>query len=212
MNKFFNSSDIVLFQGDSVTDCNRDRNTPDSLGYGYPSLVSAVYNTLFPNSTTTFINRAVSGDRVRNLLARYREDIYNVQPTFISILIGINDVWRAFDQNDPCPPERFREEYAGLLTKIRADFPAVRIMLIDPFVLRSLPDRAGWHADLDPKQKIVKELAERCADYYLPLQAILNAKTGADFTAEELTADGVHPSRAGHAVIAAEYLKKLEVL
>lgn len=212
MGRFFSNSDIVLFQGDSITDCHRSREDIGNLGNGYPALVKAIYNTLVPSNTTTFVNKGISGDRVRDLIERYHEDFFEIQPTFISIMIGINDVWRAFDRNEPCPLERFQQEYVKLLEMIRKDFPAVKIMLIEPFVLHSLPDRKDWHPDLDPKRAFVKSLAKEYANYFLPLHSILTEKAKTEFSDAVLAEDGVHPSSVGHAVIAAEYLKLLDVL
>ncbi len=212
MGRFFNNNDIVLFQGDSITDCSRLRDDPKNLGNGYPAFVKAIYNTLFPSSTTTFVNKGCSGDRVRNLLEKYQSEIYDIQPTFISIMIGINDVWRRYDNNDPCSLERFSEEYTKLLEKLRDDFPLLKIMIIEPFLTPAMPERVIMHEDLDPKREFIKTAAKQYADFYLPLQSIFNKKMVADFTAAELAADCVHPTSAGHSVIAAEYLKVLEVL
>jgi len=198
MGKIFGNNDIVLFQGDSVTDCNRDRSDGGSLGYGYPAAVKEIYNTVFPSSITTFINKGVSGDRVRDLIARYEKDIFDVQPTFISIFIGINDVWRAFDSNDPCSLERFREEYTYLVKKIRAELPSAKLMLIEPFALHSLPDRKEWRTDLDPKRAFARQLAGEYANYFLPMQKIFDDKIKkGEFSPQELAGDGVHPSAAG---------------
>ena len=122
MRQYFKHNAVVLFQGDSITDCGRtDRNNrPNAMGNGYPAKIQAIYQALFPAADVTFVNRAVSGNRVRDLLARYENDFLAVQPDYISILIGINDTWRGFDNGDPCPLARFRKEYTELLKKIKA--------------------------------------------------------------------------------------------
>ena len=169
MKHFFNDNDVVLFQGDSITDAGRSREDLTHLGSGYPKSVAAIYNTLFPDNAVTFVNRGVSGNRARNLLERYDADFLAVKPTFISVLIGINDTWRRYDSNDPTSTERFAGEYEQLLKQIKRDLPAARIMLLAPFVLHSLPDRVAWHEDLDPKIAVTYALAEKYADYFLPL-------------------------------------------
>ena len=212
MKQYFKESAVVLFQGDSITDCGRDRNDITSLGNGYPQIVANIYRTMFPKRNITFINKGISGNRVRDLLARYDEDFLAIKPDFISILIGINDVWRAFDRNDPCPLERFEQEYDLLLTKIRTDMPDTKIMVISPFVLHSLPDRETWQPDLDPKIEVCEKLAAKHNCIYLPMQSIFNKAVKRDYTPKELAEDGVHPTHFGHAYIAAEYLKKLRIL
>ena len=213
MSCFFENNDVVLFQGDSVTDGNRDRSDPQSLGQAYPAAVKAVYNTLFPGNGVRFVNRGVIGDRLRDLLARYETDIYEIQPSFLSVLIGINDVWRAFSSNDPCPLERFRREYTELLHKVKADFPAIKIMILEPFLLPADAEERHWQDDLVPKQVFIREFAEQYADCYLPLQKIMDdAVSRKSFSCAELAEDGIHPSYTGHTIIAAEYLKTLDII
>jgi acyl-CoA thioesterase I len=212
MNPFFRKDQIVLFQGDSITDCERDRYNPNSLGSGYPAKISAIYKELFQDQEVTFFNRGVSGDRVHNLIERYPEDIMDIEPDFLSILIGINDVWRRYDSNDPGTPEAFRDHYEYLLKMIKKHLPDTKIMLIEPFLLHTLPDTVVWHEDLDPKIQIVREMASRYADYYLPLDGIFASYCVGEYSPAELAKDGVHPTQAGHSVIAVEYLKLLRIL
>ncbi len=212
MKRFFSDGAIVLFQGDSVTDCGRKREKND-LGAGYPKAVQTLYDYLFPDNEVTFINRGISGNRVRDLLKRYDEDFLNVKPDFLSILIGINDTWRKYDSSDETPIERFTTEYEALLKKIKKDLPETKIMLMVPFVTHALPDRAVWHEDLDPKVIAVCELANKYADFLLPLDTIFdNAVMSGDFTPADIASDGVHPTAIGHAFIASEYLKLLKIL
>ncbi len=212
MNAFFKDGQTVLFQGDSVTDCGRDRGNIGSLGSGYPARIARAYEALYPSVHVRFVNKGVSGDRVHNLIERYIEDIRDIEPDFLSILIGINDVWRRYDSNDPGTPEAFRDHYEYLLRMIRAQMPDTKILLIDPFVLNSLPDRASWREDLDPKIQIVRDMASRYADFYLPLDGIMAARCAAGHAPAELSADGVHPSDAGHAIIAQSFLQTLGIL
>ncbi|MEG0014249.1 MAG: SGNH/GDSL hydrolase family protein [Cellulosilyticaceae bacterium] len=212
MNPFFQKGQTVLFQGDSVTDCGRDREDPSSLALGYPKKVAQIYQNLFKDNEITFINKGISGNRTSDLLARYDEDFKDIQPDFVSILIGINDVWRKYDRNDPTSPETFKSNYTKLLSDIKEDMPLAKIMLIEPFVLHSLPERATWHEDLDPKIQIVRELAREFADYYLPMDGIFANLCTHNYTPHELALDGVHPTDLGHSVIAYEYLKLLGII
>ena len=211
MRQYFSPGSTVLFQGDSVTDCSRT-SKGGGLGIGYPAKVAAIHHTLFPDSGVTFINRAVSGNRVRDLLARYEEDFVKVKPDFLSILIGINDTWRAFDHNDPCPLLRFAKEYRELLTKIKTDLPTTQLMLITPFVLHTDPAKALWHEDLDPKIACVKELAEDFDCILLDHAAVLQRVVeDSDYSEQALSADGVHPTDLGQSLLAVAYLEKLKI-
>mgnify|MGYP001184928129 FL=1 len=68
------NNSLVLFQGDSITDCDRDRENPGDLGKGYPLLVASIFNALYPEKKVSFLNRGISGNRVRNLRERWEED------------------------------------------------------------------------------------------------------------------------------------------
>jgi acyl-CoA thioesterase-1 len=212
MKPFFKKGQVVLFQGDSVTDCDRDREDMTSLADGYAGKIALIYNTLFPDSEVVFINKGVSGNRVPDLIVRYMEDFFDIEPDFISILIGINDTWRRYDADDPSTTEAFYDHYEYLLKSIRHNLPETKIMLMEPFVLNSLPDRASWREDLDPKIQAVRELARKYADYYLPLDGLFASLCAGVYSPAELAEDGVHPTALGHAVIAEAYLKALEII
>ncbi len=212
MKPFFKKGQVVLFQGDSVTDWGRDREDITSLAEGYAGKIAAIYNTLFPDNEVAFINKGVSGNRVPDLIERYGDDFLDIEPDFISILIGINDTWRRYDSNDPSTTEAFYDHYEYLLKMIKNNMPNTKIMLIEPFVLNSLPDRAAWREDLDPKIQAVRSLAREYADYYLPLDGIFASLCTSTYSPADLSEDGVHPSGLGHAVIAEAYLKLLEII
>jgi lysophospholipase L1-like esterase len=209
MQNMFKDGQVVLFQGDSVTDCGRDREDINSLAEGYPGIVAKIYGLLFPTTKVTFVNKGISGNRVIDLLGRYDEDFKAIKPDFLSILIGINDTWRRYDNNDPTSAKQFENTYRELLTKVKKDMPDCKIILIEPFVLNSLPDRATWREDLDPKIHVVRKLAKEFADYYIPMDGIFAKAEVEQYTCEQIATDGVHPTALGHGMIAEEYLKAL---
>lgn len=216
MKKYFKDGATVLFQGDSVTDCgrNRDHNcmTMSKFGSGYPLLFKNMYDLMFPDNSINFVNRGVSGNRVRDLLDRYDEDFKAVTPDFVSVMIGINDTWRAYDSADYCSDERFESEYDELLSKIKSDFPDANIMIIEQFAFTSHPDRTGWNDDLDPKRAITKKLADKYADYFIPMYDIMTDTDKNGFSMSELSCDGVHPAPMGHSLIATEMMKTLGII
>ncbi|MCI8622498.1 MAG: SGNH/GDSL hydrolase family protein [Provencibacterium sp.] len=212
MRSFFKAGSVVLFQGDSVTDCGRDRTQREGLGNGYPLKIADIWRTLFGEGVT-FLNRGVSGDTTEMMLARYEEDVRALQPDFISILIGINDTWRRYDSDRITPVEAFEKNYRGFLSRIRRDQPEAKIFMMEPFLLPSDPNKSVFREDLDPKLCCVRKLAEEFADYFLPLDGLLNAKaiTG-EGGAAAISADGVHPLSFGHSLIAEAWLKELGIL
>lgn len=210
MNPFFKPNSTVLFQGDSITEWGRSE-VP--IGTGYPGKISAIYEALYPDSNVKFVNRGVGCDRVRNLLQRYQKDIFDVHPDFISIMIGINDTWRKFDENDPCPIERYEKEYSELLTKIKKDFPNIQIMLITPFLVDLDPQKNCFHPDLNEKIAKVKELAKKFGCILFDFESIQRSKLESKtYTNEQLSRDGVHPTDFGQSFFAIEYLKTLKII
>ncbi len=205
----FTNGQIILFQGDSVTDSGRDREDMASLSGGYPGMVAGLFHLMFPDRKVTFINKGVSGNRVRDLVQRFDEDFKAVNPDFVSILIGINDTWRRYDSNDPESAEEFEGTYRELLIRIKKELPDCKLMIIEPFLLNTLPERAAWREDLDPKIQVVRKLAKEFADYYLPMDGIMARYEVEQYTCSQITEDGVHPSEIGHSIIAKEYLKAL---
>lgn len=199
------NNDIVLFQGDSVTDCGRSREDDKDLGNGYPMMIASWLSALYPEINLKFINKGISGNRVRDLKGRWENDCIKLNPTFISILIGINDCWRRYDSNDPTSVEDFEKDYRYILKQIREKTDA-RILLLEPFVLPVPEDRRAWREDLDPKIHVVRELAREFKAMLLPLDGIFSSASAFKEPAFWLP-DGVHPSPAGHALIAKEWLR-----
>jgi lysophospholipase L1-like esterase len=209
MKKLLSKGTTILFQGDSVTDCDRIREDENSLGKGYPAKIAELRNILFPESALRFVNRGVSGNRTADLLDRYQNDFAAVKPDLVSILIGINDTWRRYDSNDPTPAGKFERNYRDLLERLKRDLPAAAIVIIEPFLLDSDPAKRLWREDLDPKIQIVRNLAREFADIFIPMDGIFAAYAVGGIGDTEMSADGVHPTLQGHGIIAKEWLKAL---
>ncbi|MHB9036242.1 MAG: SGNH/GDSL hydrolase family protein [Armatimonadota bacterium] len=201
---------IVLFQGDSITDSGRVYDDIASLGSGYPMMIAASYGSTYPEESVQFLNRGISGNRVRDLHARWQQDCLDLEPDVISILIGINDTLRRYDGNDPTSAESFGEKYHGILNEARYSTDA-RIILMEPFVLPCPDDRLTWREDLDPKIHVVRDLAREFQATLIPLDGIF-AQAAARREPEFWAADGVHPTPAGHALIARIWMETVEEL
>jgi acyl-CoA thioesterase-1 len=205
----FKSTDVVLFQGDSVTDVGRSREDDSCMGNGYPMMISAWHAACYPECHTKFINRGISGNRVKDLQDRINRDFIDINPTWVSILIGINDCWRRYDSNDPISADEFEERYTDLLIMLQQSLGA-KIILCEPFLLNVRPGQEEWREDLDPKIAVVRKLAQKYADFLVPLDNIFS-DAAQKRTPEFWTPDGVHPTAAGHALIARSLLKTIGV-
>lgn len=203
----------ILFQGDSITDAHRDRNDPNNMGQGYPSLVAATLGADQP-AAYAYCNRGVSGDRVVDVYARIKCDFINLKPDYASIYVGVNDAWHEIDWQNGVDDDKFERIYEMLLDEVQAACPGIKLMLIAPFVLEGWatkateeqPDRwQRFTTDVAAKAVVVRRVAER---YHLPLielQPIFDAAC-AKAPAEHWTADGVHPTPAGHELIKRAWL------
>ncbi len=210
MTEYIGKNEVVLFQGDSITDSVRDRSNGNDLGKGYAMMVAAWFSAMFPEKHVNFINRGISGNRVKDLVKRWDVDCIDLQPTVVSILIGINDCWRRYDNNDFTSAEEFEEGYRNILVRTKEKVGA-KIILCEPFVLPVPEDRKTWREDLDPKIHVVRELAREFGALYLPLDGIF---TSASMLREPefWAGDGVHPTPAGYGLIAREWLRVVGVL
>jgi len=195
---------VVLFQGDSITDAGRDRKVADSLGAGYAMMTAGLFSATHPERCVRFMNLGVSGDRVKDLEARWQADCLGLRPAWVSILVGINDVWRRYDANDPTPVEAFRAGYRNLLTRVRDALDA-HVIMLEPFLLHSRPGQEKWREDLDPKIAAVRDLAAETSSILVPLDRLF-AEACRARPPEFWAADGVHPTPAGHALIARAWL------
>jgi lysophospholipase L1-like esterase len=212
MKNYLGEDSVVLFQGDSITDCGRVRTDENNLGEGYPAKIAGFWQNLFPGSTVKFLNRGISGNRAKNLLERYDTDFKALKPSLVSILIGINDTWRRYDSNDPTSTETYEKNYRTLLANLRKDLPLAAIVVIEPFLLNSDPVKAVWREDLDPKIQAVRRLAKEFADIFIPMDGIFAHYAVKGVKEADMSADGVHPTPRGHGIIAAEWIKALGIL
>lgn len=207
----------ILFQGDSITDCGRDRNAFGSLGNGYPNLVTAMLGTDHPDAYE-FINRGISGNRVVDLYARIKIDFINLKPDYASIYIGVNDAWHEINRENGVDTAKFEMIYSMMIDEIYAACPDIRLMLIAPFILEGtatcdteeVPDRlARFRTDVAEKAAAVKRVAEK---YNLPLIELQPAFDEAckKAPADHWVRDGVHPTACGHEIIKRLWLQTFE--
>ncbi|WP_409345227.1 SGNH/GDSL hydrolase family protein [Paenibacillus sp. MBLB4367] len=209
MGALLTKGDIVLFQGDSITDAGRIKENGADLGRGYALMTAGLYGSRHPENGVAFLNRGISGNRVKDLQGRWQEDCIDLKPTIVSIYIGINDTWRRYDRNDPTSAESYEAGYRELLTRTKEELGA-KIVLIEPFVLPVPEDRRTWREDLDPKITVVRELAREFGALLVPLDGLF-AQASMHEKPAFWAPDGVHPSPAGHALIAKAWLQAVGV-
>lgn len=199
----------VLFIGDSITDCGRNYDNVGDLGRGYAMMVAAELNLRYPEKQILFMNRGINGNRVTDLEQRWEKDCLAHNPTWVSIYIGINDTWRWYDSKAETSADEFYRTYRELLVRTKEHTNA-NIVLIEPFVLPVPEDRKGWRVDLDPKIHAIRELAREFGTYYVPLDGLF-AQASTKAEPAYWAGDGVHPTDAGHALIARAWIDAVKV-
>lgn len=206
MNFIFQPSDTILFQGDSITDCSRNKLSRTDLGEGYVNLINHYITSHFPDADIVCCNRGIYGNRTINLKRRWRRSTLNLSPDVLSILVGINDTWRRYDRNLVTSPEKFRDNYLYLVDKAKENNPDLKLVLMSPFLLPTSNDQLEWFEDLNPKIEIINNIAKQYEAIYIPLQDIFNNHITIEKPNCYWTLDGVHPTLEGHALIAKEWL------
>ena len=197
----------ILFQGDSITDCSRNRDDFWGLGGGYPNLVKASLGMDCPNEYE-FINRGISGNRVVDLYARIKADFINLKPDYASIYIGVNDTWHELGAQNGVDTLKFEKIYTMLIDEVLKACPQIKLMIIAPYVLKGTgtchPEQPDYferfQKDVAEKAAVAKKIAEK---YNLPLIELQPAFDEACKLAgpDYWTADGVHPTACGHELI-----------
>lgn len=201
-----------LFQGDSITDANRDDENEDNfgLGCGYALLLASDF-LKSRKGEFRFINRGKSGDRITDVYARIKEDIINLKPDYMSILIGVNDVSHELTQSCGVTPEKFERIYCMLAEEIIEALPDIKIIVMEPFVCKGIHTEERWDEFSGEVKKLAivsKHVAEKFGFEFVPLQHIFDEVTS-DGNARYWSADGIHPTAAGHQIIKEELAKAI---
>lgn len=206
----FHSGDVILFQGDSITDGGRWRSGEDFnhiMGQDYAYILAAELGAEYPDRNLTFVNRGISGNRVVDLAARWQSDTLSLKPNLLSILVGINDTLSTGARQETVA--EFDRGYDRLLQETLQRLPQVKIVLGEPFLLPVGKHKANYAAELaqvQERQQVVERLA---AKYHLPLimyQDVFNAACQ-QAPPSHWSWDGVHPTYAGHWLMVQAWLK-----
>lgn len=200
----------ILLYGDSITDALWNRNAQigayDSYGVGYARSVAGTLIARNPQKYNV-INRGISGNRIVDLYARIKLDVWNHQPDVLSILIGINDIWHEIGAKNGVELERFEKVYRMLLEDTKAKLPNLKIMLLEPFVLEGTATSENFERFLEVKEyaKVVEKLAREYDCAFLPLQKDFE-EMAEKYGVEHYLFDGVHPNVAGAELIAKKWV------
>lgn len=191
-------SPTIVFAGDSITDAGHRETERSPLGSGYvallaPELVARGWNV---------VNAGIAGDRVRDVSSRWHTEVEEASPDVVSLLVGINDVWRRFSDDDPTSAMDFESGYRSILDRQASSH--VRWVLCEPFLMPLGDGQETWADDLDGKRAVVRTLAREYGATLVPLHELFTSDV-AEFGVARLTTDGVHLTALGYERLATHW-------
>ena len=189
----------ILFQGDSITDCARDRDDIKSLGSGYPNLLSKMLPAEYPDIEFEFVNKAISAEQTKDLRKRWNEEAIAIQPDIFTLLVGVNDSWHRMSEKNWIPDEEYEDNYRYLLDRIKKETKA-KIIVLEHYCM-DFPEVLPMRSDVERKIRIDRRIAWEYADEFIPLDGLF-AKACIKAKPSEWTLEGVHPTPKGHELIA----------
>ena len=205
-------NDIILFQGDSITDAGRNRenlqaNNIGAFGNGYALMAAASLLNRYADKNIQVYNRGISGNRVPDLIERWDSDTLQLKPTILSILIGVNDFWRTMDSNAQNTPQQYKQQYQQLLDSTLQRLPDVKLIIAEPFGVKGVQHVSdAWYPEFLGYQQAAKEIATEYKALFVPYQAIFDKALATRPDGSYWTADGVHTSMAGANLMAESIL------
>jgi len=204
------ANEKLVLIGDSITDCGRKQpvgeGRDEAFGRGYVAQVNALLTSGYPELHIRVVNTGISGNTVRSLKARWQRDVLDLAPDWLSVMIGINDVWRQFDEPLQREAHVHIEEYEATLRELLAQTrPALKgLVLMTPFYLE--PHRADpMRAAMDRYGQVVCRVAADQGAIFVDTQAAFDRVLGHIYPAA-LAWDRVHPNPVGHMVLARAFL------
>jgi lysophospholipase L1-like esterase len=207
-------NNVVLFQGDSITDAGRSRdnqtaNDPAGLGRGYAFYAAGLLHEALPGGKLAVHNRGIGGDRVTDLQRRWQVDTLDLKPDVLSVLIGVNDTWHGTGSGMPengVPLDRYEQVYRHILIEAKNHLPGLKLVLCEPFILPCGVVNDRWFPEFTQRREIVKKLADEFNAVFAPFQSVFD-KAQDRAVPQAWAADGVHPTLAGHMLLAKTWVE-----
>jgi lysophospholipase L1-like esterase len=207
-------NDKLVMIGDSITDCERKRPYGEGIfggtGKGYVATVESMLTAFYPEEAIRVVNMGIGGNTVLDLKERWQHDVFDLKPDWLSIMIGINDVWRQFDQPLIKESHVYIKEYEETLRElVQRTRPLVKgLVLMTPFYIEPNKQDA-MRNKMDTYGAIVKQIAFDFDCLYVDTQEAFKPVLKEIYPAT-LAWDRVHPSMAGHMILANAFLNVID--
>jgi lysophospholipase L1-like esterase len=204
-------NNVILFQGDSITDSGRNRedssfNSASALGSGYPMLAGAKLLEKYASYDLKVYNKGVSGNKVFQLAERWDADCLELKPDILSILIGVNDIWHKLNGQYEGTVDIYRNDYIALLERTKKALPHVKLIICEPFAVPGVKAVDNkWYPEFFGYQEAARAIAAQFNATFIPYQKIYD-EAQKEAPGVYWTADGVHPTLAGAQLMAKAWL------
>jgi lysophospholipase L1-like esterase len=198
----------ILFTGDSITDCDHFDPACAPFGNGYVHFTANFLLAKYPHLNLNIINTGINGNTTRDLHNRCQRDVVGRQPDILSVLIGINDIWRRYDSpNDPALavyPDEYEYNYRQILSLAKQNHDP-QIILMEPFLFCTDTNNTMFKG-LPVYIDIVHKLAAEFEATLVPLQSRFDA-IASQVPPERWADDMVHPFTWAHEWICQRWLE-----
>ncbi|MFB5664291.1 SGNH/GDSL hydrolase family protein [Alteribacillus sp. HJP-4] len=202
------ANDKIVFIGDSITEEGRFED-PESIGAGYVRLIHDLLLIKHPDLNLNILNKGIGGSRITDLAERWEKDVIDENPDWVSVSIGINDVWRQLDRPEieQVFPDMFEQVYDEILKQVH-QLTSARLIIMEPTLIEENADSEGNRL-LRPYVEASQKLAERYSAVLIPEhQAFLTYLKANNQIA--LTTDGVHMNSKGDMLMATTWLNTMD--
>ncbi len=210
----FEDLDRIVFAGDSVTDMGSANPVGeglfDNVGRSYVRVIENMLAVYYPERRIRVTNSGISGNTSRDLLQRFDRDVVDLKPDWVSICIGINDVWRQFDSpailSDAVDTEEYEKNVEQMILKVKDSVKG--IFILTPYYME--PNREDMmRKRMDEYGAICKKLAEKYGCIFVDFQQMYEDYCKIRHSSY-IAWDRIHPNQVGATLMAREFLKKCE--
>ncbi len=207
----FENYDRIVFAGDSVTDMGSAQPVGeglfDNVGRSYVRVIENMLAVYYPEIKVRVTNSGISGNTSRDLLERFQRDVVDLQPDWVSICIGINDVWRQFDSpamiKDFVMPDEYESNVEKMILDIKDKVKGV--FILSPYIME--PNRNDMmRARMDEYVAVSKKLAEKYNCVFVNFQEMYEKYCKIRHSSY-IAWDRIHPNQVGATLMAKEFLK-----
>lgn len=210
----FENMDKIIFAGDSVTDMGSAQPVGeglfDNIGKGYVRVIESMLSAYYPEVKIRVMNAGVSGDTSRDLLERFNRDVVGLNPDWVSVCIGINDVWRQFDTpaiiDGQVMPEEYKQNVEKMILAVKGNVKG--IFILSPYYIE-INKCDFMRKTMDKYVEICNELADKHNCIFVNFQKMYEAYCKIRHSSY-IAWDRVHPNQIGATLMARAFLDKCD--